>query len=319
MSQPMAPTRVHGGPDVHGPVRWDFSTNANAAGPCPQALAAVQAADPTRYPDPAHTAVRAALAALHGVAGWRIVIAASASEAIQRLTAVSGRLAPGPVAVPPYAYGDYAAAAAAWGRALQTPGATLHWWADPSSPHGQDAAPTPFEGWGVLDCAYDPLRLDGTSPWHAAARDAVFQLITPNKALGLTGVRGAYLIAPAAEHWQRAVAALEAASPSWPLGAHGVAMVTAWTQADVQAWVRASLAQLRIWRTGQTAWLDAMGIAHHPCVAPYRLVHMDAARLRPQGVVVRDAASYGLPGWARLSVQPPEAQAALEAAWQHAR
>jgi hypothetical protein len=53
--------RVHGGPDAQGPVRWDFSTCANAAGPCPQALAAIRWAAPTRYPDPAGTAVRQAL------------------------------------------------------------------------------------------------------------------------------------------------------------------------------------------------------------------------------------------------------------------
>jgi len=307
--------RPHGGPDAHGPARWDFSTNANAAGPCPAALAAVQAADCTRYPDPAHTAVRTALAALHGVAPWRVVIAASGSEAIQRLTAVSARLAPGPVAVPAHAYGDYAAAATAWGRALGSAGATLHWWADPSSPHGQDAAPVPFDGWGALDCAYAPLRLDGESPWRTADRDAVFQLWTPNKALGLTGVRGAYLIAPAAPHWQPAVAALEAAAPSWPLGAHGVALLTAWAQADVQAWVRASLTPLRAWRAAQTAWLDAMGIAHQPSAAPYRLVRVEAAPLRAHGIALRDATSFGLPGWSRLAVQPPEAQAALETAW----
>ena len=46
----------HGGPDAQGVPLWDFSTNANACGPCPEALAAVQQADATRYPDPAYTA-----------------------------------------------------------------------------------------------------------------------------------------------------------------------------------------------------------------------------------------------------------------------
>ena len=39
-------------------------------------------------------------------------------------------------------------------------------------------------------------------------------------------------------------------------------------------------------------------------------------RLRCRGVKLRDAESLGLPGWLRLSVQPPEAQDALCAAWQ---
>jgi len=45
----------HGGPDSLGVVLHDFSTNANACGPCPQALATIATADSARYPDPLHT------------------------------------------------------------------------------------------------------------------------------------------------------------------------------------------------------------------------------------------------------------------------
>ena len=79
--------RVHGGTDALGAARFDFSTNSNACGPCPHALAAVQATDPTRYPDADYTVLRQRLADLHGVARWRIVLAGSASEFIFRLTA----------------------------------------------------------------------------------------------------------------------------------------------------------------------------------------------------------------------------------------
>ena len=44
---------LHGGPDAAGIPVFDFSTNSNACGPCPEALHAVQVADATRYPDPA--------------------------------------------------------------------------------------------------------------------------------------------------------------------------------------------------------------------------------------------------------------------------
>ena len=56
------PVQLHGGPDAAGIPVFDFSTNSNACGPCPMALAAVQQADATRYPDPAYTALRAQLA-----------------------------------------------------------------------------------------------------------------------------------------------------------------------------------------------------------------------------------------------------------------
>ncbi len=60
-------TNAHGGPDALGGSRWDFSANANACGPCPSALAAVQQADVRHSPDPAYTALRESLAAFHAV------------------------------------------------------------------------------------------------------------------------------------------------------------------------------------------------------------------------------------------------------------
>ena len=82
---------LHGGPDASGIPAHDFSTNSNACGPCPVALAAVRQADATRYPDPAYTALRAQLAAFHDVAPQRIVLAGSASEFIHRITALAVR------------------------------------------------------------------------------------------------------------------------------------------------------------------------------------------------------------------------------------
>ncbi|HEY0821097.1 MAG TPA: aminotransferase, partial [Rhizobacter sp.] len=103
---------AHGGPDAAGVPRWDFSTNANACGPASQALAAVQRADATRYPDPACTALRERLAGVHGVAPGRIVVAGSASEFIFRMSAAVARRWPqAAVHAPNPGYGDYARAA----------------------------------------------------------------------------------------------------------------------------------------------------------------------------------------------------------------
>jgi histidinol-phosphate aminotransferase len=323
--------RVHGGADADGAARWDFSTCANAAGPCPAALAAVQAADHTRYPDPASTAVRHALAALHGVTPARVLLAASASEFIQRITAVSARLAPGPVQVPVHAYGDYAAAAAAWGRDVVHAGttaaqaATLCWQAEPSSPWGRDDPPParPGERANVLDAVYAPLRLQGATCWPRAAQDAVFVLHSPNKALGLTGLRGAYAIAPDAmaaagfdvEAW---CAALERAAPSWPLSAQADAMLRCWATPAVQQWVAGSLPLLAEWRAQMLQQLADRGFGIEPSVTPFFVVrpppsiaHQAVQALRRCGVAVRDATSFGLPGAWRLSAQSPAAQAAL--------
>jgi len=67
--------RVHGGPDGQGAPLHDFSTNSNACGPCPHALAAVQQADATRYPDPGYTDLRQRLADFYAVDAARIVLA----------------------------------------------------------------------------------------------------------------------------------------------------------------------------------------------------------------------------------------------------
>jgi histidinol-phosphate aminotransferase len=317
-----AMTRVHGGPDARGPARWDFSTNAVAGGACPVALQALRRADPRHYPDPGYQALREALAAWHGVAPSRVLVAASASEFIQRITAVGQRLRPGAVAVPVHAYGDYAAAARATGRAVVHGGAqaTLRWCCDPSSPLGEDAPPPGMRDdcTTVLDSVYAPLRLDGESPWTADARDAVFTLHSPNKALGLTGIRAAYVIAPRASWADAWVRALDAAAPSWPLGAHGVALLQAWVTPEAGAWLARRREQLRAWKRAQLDMLQGLGAEVRPSRTNFFCarwpMHVTPAALRTQGIAVRDAASFGLPGWVRLSVQPPAAQRALVAA-----
>jgi histidinol-phosphate aminotransferase len=324
----MGSVRVHGGTDAAGPVRWDFSTNINAAGPCPQVLQAVAQADVSRYPDPRYTALRERLAAWHGVTPARVLFAASASEFIQRVTAVGQRLAPGPVALPALAYGDYAIAALACGRSVLIDGdafataPTMRWCADPSSPLGQVALPPtdPEVVPTVLDAAYEPLRLGGGAGWPQAARDAVFQLHTPNKALGLPGVRGAYVIAPARTDWPVTVwcAALEQAEPSWPLGAHAVALLDAWTQPFTQDWLASTRHILERWTAVLRDGLAEIGLQPQPSVTPFLCALRPAAatdvRLRAHGLKVRDTASFGLPGQMRVSAQPPAATQALLAA-----
>ena len=326
----------HGGTDGLGAALHDFSTNSNACGPCPIALAAVQQADATRYPDPAYTALRAQLAAFHDVAPQRIVLASSASELIHRITALAVRRGARAVAVPTHGYGDYLQAAQAWGldavrRAPDAGGpvaAGLQWACEPSSPLG--AADPVLSVWHrrgcaaealqVVDCAYVPLRLEGGA---TAMPPQAWQLWTPNKALGLTGVRAAYAIAPAQESPDR-IHALQGLAPSWPVGAHGVALLTAWTRPQAQQWLQASLDTLRGWKAAQQALCESLGWQALPgSLANYftaRLPVGDVAGvltgLRAQGIKLRDCASFGLPGHVRLGVLPPASQQALRDAWQ---
>lgn len=343
MNQKNAPlfyeTRTHGGADQYGVARFDFSSNSNALGACPQALAAVQAAQCQAYPDPAYTELRQALAAWHGVHVERIVLAGSASEFIFRMsvaTALYGGRNKRTKAMwcEPHTYGDYRAAALATGLelALSPDAADLIWIGDPSSPLGQAhtgwslllsqlALPDFADTQIVLDCAYQPLRLEGKLGLSAAQLDRVWQMWTPNKALGLTGVRGAYVIAPklGAEH---GCTRLEQLAPSWVLGCHAVAMLRAWVQPDTQSWLRHSVMLLRDWKVEQRERMLHLGWTVHPsvsnffCVTPPMELGVDTetllARLREAGIKLRDTTSFGLPGSFRMAVLPSEAQEVLE-------
>ena len=331
MSLSLSPApRAHGGPDALGAPLYDFSTNSNACGPCPQALAAVQAADATRYPDASYTALRAALAAFHGVDAWRIVLAGSASEFIFRITAWAVQQGARTVSFPTHAYGDYAHAAQAWGLNAAAPGAVadLVWACEPSSPLGQrhsdwpawlldDALPAGRGKSLVLDCAYAPMRLDGTPSLSNAQRQRVWQLFSPNKALGLTGVRAAFAIAPLGA--EAAALQLAALAASWPVGAHGVALLMAWTLPETQAWLQTSLQTLAAWKQRQTGLLQAAGWTMQPSDTPFFVARPPAgigavalcAALRAQGIKLRDATSFGLAGWVRMGVLAPDAQNAI--------
>lgn len=328
---------VHGGPDALGVPAHDFSTNGNACGPCPIALAALQAVDAAHYPDPHYTALRETLARFHGVDAARIVVAASASEFIFRITAAFASHGGRQVVLPRHSYGDYRRAARAWGLTAVTggegecvggPALSLHWACDPSSPLGQ-AEPglgaridsLPEGATAVIDLAYEPLRLEGNLALTAAQRDRVWQLVTPNKALGLTGIRAAYAIAPRSDRAvQEAVAQL---MPSWPVGGHGVALLAAWTAPEAQARLARSRATLAEWKARQMAVCESLGWTCLPSVANFFCVRPGvgslpalAVGLRGHGIKVREAASFGLPEALRLGVLAPASQDALRAAVQ---
>ncbi len=334
MHQPQE-TRIHGGADHHGAVPHDFSTNSNACAPCPAALQAVRQADASQYPDASYTALRRQLAGFHGVDAARVVLAGSASEFIFRITALAAQTvqAAGAVWLPPHSYGDYAQAAHAHRLAVAShpARAQLRWACEPSSPLGtaqaglaQSVDDCAANAMVVLDRAYEPLRLGGAPSLTPAQLQTVWQLWTPNKALGLTGVRAAYAIAPVGA--EAAVFQLDQLSPSWPVGAHGVALLQAWTEPAAQAWLAASLDTLRDWKARQIALCESLGWTCLPsdanffCARPKLPEALTLPQvldqLRGHGIKLRDTASFGLPGQVRVSVLAPLSQDALHNAWQ---
>lgn len=313
----------HGGPDGGPPVAHDFSTNASPLGPPPALMSAVQAADRQRYPDPQYGALRRRLGEAHGADHGLVLPTAGGAEGIRRLTLAAWLDGRREAWVPQPGFGDYAIAAQALGLTVKPyadpadirPAApALVWLCDPCNPTGASVAAWPDLAGHlvVVDRACEPLRLVGEAP---PLPPGAWQLVCPNKALGLTGVRAGYLIAPAADAvWTHA----QSLAPSWVLSAEGVAMLSHWPDDATAAWLADARDQLREWTAAQRAMLADLDWLQRPSCTHFWLAHPPrpdiATRLHGWGVRVRDAASFGLPGWVRVSAQPPAARLALQQA-----
>ncbi len=308
----------HGGPDDGPPVDFDFSTNASPLGPPPALLAAVQAADRSSYPDPGYRALRRRLGD-----GQLVMPTAGGAEGIRRLTVAAMLAGRREVWVPQPGFGDYALAAQALGLAVKPyarpadicPTApALVWICEPCNPTGESMAAWPDLGDAlvIVDRAYEPLRLEGVAP---ALPPGAWQLISPNKALGLTGIRAGYCVAPAADEvWAHALSL----APSWVLSAEGVALLMHWLDDDTQAWLADARATLRGWTATQRALLADLGWQQRDSCTNFWLARPQQAdmlpRLRERGIRVRDATSFGMADWVRVSTQAPAAQQALQLA-----
>jgi histidinol-phosphate aminotransferase len=322
---------VHGGTDSAPDPRYDFSSNANPLGPCPSVLAAIRNADVSRYPDPKYTELRATLAAHHRTVPERIVVGAGASELILRLISqIDGTVQQ---LVPTFS--EYARGARLTGRKLisvRSPAAFLRAQAEhpgvgfvcwPNNPTGELWAPefvsaAAAAGPLVVDLAYAPLCDAGHPAAIEAAAAGAYRLYSPNKAFGLTGVRGAYLITPRIDR------RLSNAAPSWVIGRDAVALLESATRPRARTWLAQGMPQVRRWRARLAASLLQFGLPVRESPATFLLAKVGngtriTAHLRSHDVRVRDCSSFGLPQWIRLSAQPPAAQKALLAALASAR
>lgn len=341
----------HGGPDGGPPIAWDFSSNANAVTLPTALIARLLDADRRHYPDPHYAALRAQLAQASGVHPDRIVPTAGSSEGIRRLTLALHGQGLRQVWVPVPGYGDYRAAAQALGvgvcgfdpwslrqetgaAALQQAclqGPVLLWLCDPCNPTGRSLDE---EFWRclrtlmarhpslivALDQAYEPLRLQGRSALPPDLANACWQFHSPNKALGLTGVRAGWVQAPHRDPKGLAQAMLRLA-PSWVVSAEGVHLLSQWHAPEVQDWLAISRQTLSVWMQQLQLALAQRGWTHQPSCTPFCVAqppaelarHLTAltAHLRAQGIKWRDTSSLGLPGTVRLRAHEPAAQQAL--------
>ncbi|WP_117238330.1 pyridoxal phosphate-dependent aminotransferase [Thermus sediminis] len=313
---------IHGGPDGGPEPLYDFSTNANALGPNPVILDRLRQVDPSRYPDPLYRETHRLLAQAHGVAENQVAVGTGTSELIHRLARWT--YLRGPILLLPPTFSEYARAARALDLPLWEarspreflellPRSSLAFLCVPNNPTGEvypflEEAARRAGGALVLDLAYHDL-LEEPVPLPPKA----FQLYSPNKAHGLTGVRSGYLVAPLDLTHFRNLA------PSWPVSAYGEALLRGHLDPLARAWLEASRKDLQRLRRLLAKGLRGLGLEVRESPANFLLVRVGKATqvaraLRERGIRVRDATSFGLPEWLRLSAQREEAtQALLEA------
>ena len=171
----------------------------------------------------------------------------------------------------------------------------LVWRANPSSPLGELADPAVTAG--VWDEAFWPLA---TGTWTRGDEQA-YRVGSLTKLWACPGLRLGYVIAPTPDQRE----ALEGRQPRWAVNGLALAALPELLErTDLAGWQR-GVAALRhevagIWR--------AHGFVVREAAANWILVE-DAAQLRgplaQQGVLVRDCATFGLPGVIRVAVPGP--------------
>ncbi len=328
---------VHGGPDPAelaaldlAPAQViDFSVNVNPYGPAPAVAAAARGAEVARYPDPRATAVREALAARWRTEPGAVLFAHGAAEILWDLARHLARQG-GPALVVEPAFSEFRRALDACGhralswrpergcapaidldevsREIARAEAAAVLLAAPTSPIG---AATPAAGTAelarrhpgvlvILDESFLSLsdrHADADLPLPAN----VARVRSLTKEHAIPGLRAGYLLAD-----PRLVSELEAARPAWPTSAP--AQAAALAALAEERFVAESRARLAADREALRADLCALGLDPLPSTAPYLVFEAGIAaplrhRLLTHRVLVRDCASFGLPGMVRVAAR----------------
>jgi histidinol-phosphate aminotransferase len=320
------------------PVAAKLSSNENPFGPSPQAVAAMMAAlgDSGRYPDPAATALRAALAARHGLDAERIICGTGSDELIHLVAGAFAGIGDEIVYVR-YGFAVYDIAARRVGAtpvvaadveyacdvdtvlAAVTPRTKVVFLANPNNPTGtlisaaevrRLHAGLPLDCVFALDAAYaefaDGDYEDGLG--LAARFDNVVALRTFSKIHGLAAQRigWAYAAAPLIDAMQRIRAPFNVTTT----GQAGA--IAALGDAEWEARTRAHTIMWRQWLAGEVAALGNAGIRAIPSAANFVMIEFPQsgavtaaganAALLEDGIIARYLAVQAMPRCLRISV-----------------
>ena len=302
------PIVAHGGAESAGVL--DFSANLNPFGPAPQVVEAVRTTRWDSYPDPESSDLRRLVADQHGVRVERVLIGNGCSELIDlacRAFVRSGDR----VGVYGPTYGEYERAARLSGATVERH-ADLHavsgrlvFLANPNNPTGRVFPPG--HGLRCVGAAVGLLVVDESyaecvpsfESLIGHASDGVLVLRSLTKAHGLAGLRVGYAVGPA-----EIIEAMRRVRPPWSVNA--VAQAAAAAALRSEAYTRSTVARWIELRDELVTRLRGLGLSPLVAATPFFLLPDPvgrpwATRLRRHGVAVRDCASFGLPGVARIS------------------
>lgn len=338
--------RVHGGLQdlelealgLRAEELLDFSASTNPYGPSPDMLRALGEAAIARYPDASGRRARQALGACLDISPDELVLGNGAADLLWSLARVW--LAPGQRAliVEP-TFCEFRLAARARGAELcewrsrvetsftvdlravgalaRSAGAAVVYLCSPNTPTGSALPVAAVQAFAsehpalriVLDQSFLSLsELHADAASRLPSNVACVRSLTKDQ--GIPGVRVGYLIACA-----ELCRAVEAGRPAWTTSAFAqAATIQSCVAGD---FVRESRERLLGDRLALARDLAGLGISACPSRTTFLLAHVPGvAELRARlltrhHIVVRDCASFGLPGFMRLGAKPASARQRL--------
>lgn len=333
------PARVHGGPQelelrelgISADELLDFSSSTNPYGPHPAVLKALRSAVVDRYPDSAASEAREALARHLSAPIAELALGNGAADLLWTLARCLLD-ASGCALIAEPTFSEFRAAARACGarvvewRAVPEAGFALDLWAIgerarsegatviylccPNTPTGSACAATEIRAWAaehaelsiVLDQSFLSL-----SERHADAAIAmpanVARVRSLTKDHGIPGVRLGYVLASAA-----LCRLVEGQRAAWTTSAF--AQAAALACCEHTDFVKQSRERLLQDRRELASDLEALGLETLPSCTTFllarvpRLAALRTRLLSEHHILVRDCASFGLPGFMRLAAKP---------------
>lgn len=311
----------------------DFSVNSNPFGPSPRVRQATATTPLDRYPDRESLALRRALADRSGISPEQIVVGNGAAELLWLVSFTFLRPRDRALVVGP-TFGEYSRTAALMGaqvhvwnaqpetdfvvrpeavaRRLARLTPRLVFLCNPNNPTGRLLPVDVIAGWAracpctlfVVDEAYLSFSPHAESVLSIAG-DNLLALRSMTKDYALAGLRLGY----AASTNRSLVNALARARPAWNVNALAQAAGLAALADD--DYLRRCLVDLRAAAHDLKTGLAALGLRLFPSDVHFFLARVgDAAAFRRallrQNLLVRDAASFGLPDCVRIAARRPE-------------